>query len=779
MDRRCFLTFGVNIMSIIGAIKFEVLIKYATAEELKVGEAKAGEAYYTSRGIFKLVENFQAEQNNTTVIDITETNLKAVLLPNEPLPDIEAVVSDTRPASWFAEGQQITTRDGVSYRIAPKTAVSPHLRTAGGLNLFVLPDRDGYCAVEAFFFKGDGSPGDLARLQTASDFTPYLKFQSKTYQIGEYSKTPDPWGYRHRKVCIFLRNGVAWRSLGQTRLQITSAAQAGGGNSDTALLLGVGEIVSAAGNKPLFSAPDFTFDENATEQGFGAGVALYGFDIVDLNRVSFENCNPVRIGADQTQLTGELRGSASLRNMVGTFSMGGKPGGITRWSGGDYFIQHTRGGLNIECENLDEEAYGIRDNHLEHAMIEANINSVVGFDLDDAHYTGAFQSPVEFCKIADGAKRVNIGTISLTNAESAGTGRATAMKVNPGQNDSPVEHVSVGRIIGKNIRQGIVAEVISETTIGDISIGSIEASNIGKLIDAKNTGGDAGGYIRSLYVGYVRGRVQDWKAPSTGTAISASSDPSSSADNGYAPFLNFLGIGGGHLESVRKRAFDIRGVRRVEVSNLTVDAHLAGNPVGEYAGTTYNVIEADEIVLDSVKLRGFAGSNLPLELRPKVSCRLVGLEIEAGDGAGAALFFNGSGAVVLDNCSFKGAKNALNFRSMTESFDAAAGISTKMNSITIPGHTFRHGEKVRYAAGSKPVDGLTDGGSYYVIYIDRNTIALSVSLRGAAVSLGAAGAGTARLSKALEVTVLNTRNECTNLQYNEANTMSYTASGTW
>lgn len=694
--------------------------------------------------------------------------------------DVQAILDTT---DTFDAGDKIRTKDGYLYQVAASGASDHHISTAGGVKLYVMPGFDGYYPVGAFGFKGDGSAGDLSRLQAASDATPYLLFQSKTYQFGEYNTISSPWFDRHKRSCIRLTNAAHWRTTGKTTLQITSALQTAaasdpGGDmqNDIALVFGVGSEVSGAGNTPTFSAPGFTFVENAGAQGFGAGLALYGFDEVDLDGTSFNLCNPVRIGGDTVQQTGVLKGSPTLTNMTGTFGVGGKPGGITEMRMGDIYVEHGRGGVNIECEDVgdsvDESAYT-------HEMRQCVINSVTGYDLDDTHYTGATTSPVEFCKIADGAKRVSIDTINLYNAESPGTARASALNIKPGQTDSPVDFVNVGRINGKNIRQGVYAEVISDSILGYIQVGQIHADDIGVLVDVRNTGEDAGGYVRSVNIGQVGGTVQDWVSAATGDAFSVDTNPSAAANNAYDPILRHFYIGGGHLRSVRKRTFHIRGVERFECYNLAVDEHEATSVTGGYAGSVaYNVIEADHIVLDGVTLAGFGGTPGPIELRPKLSCKLHNFDVIA-NGAGSAVFFNGSGAVEWIGGRAAGATNAWNFRDMTDTFDASSAVNTGTDRITISGHVFRHGEKVRYTEGTGAIGGLTTGTDYFVIYVDANTISLSTTIRGSAIDLTSTGTGTATLQKKMEFKAIGLRNECTNVTSNSANVYSYSSVEAW
>ncbi len=119
----------------------------ANAQEPGVAALECGGRYRTDGGEFRIVEGLGAIANGRTVIDLPHEARQAVLLPDEPLPDVSAMREDTRPASWFPEGQGILTRDGFAYRVAPPDAEDAHLVTAGGVKLYVAGPR---VSVDAF-----------------------------------------------------------------------------------------------------------------------------------------------------------------------------------------------------------------------------------------------------------------------------------------------------------------------------------------------------------------------------------------------------------------------------------------------------------------------------------------------------------------------------------------------------------------------------------------------------------------------------------------------------
>lgn len=727
---------------------------YTSIEEMRDDKfLSIGDSCCTPDGTFKIVAKQDIATNAVTVIDLLNSR-QAILLPNEILPNVEAVIADTRPSAWLANGRWIETRDGHKYKIANSNDNNYHIANSGNAKLDIVPDLDGYYSVESFGFKGDGSAGDLAKLQLASNTSRYLKFQTRTYVLNEIVNTPAGYG-SHRKCCLLAVNSVAWRTAGATTLKISDALQAGPNANDIAILF--------MADQEEFSAPRFTFDENAAGQGYGAPFACYGVDRIDVSEITTRNASPIRLGASPRRLCGEVQGYVTVLGGQGTFAIGGKPGGTRRWRNFGAHIENSRGGVNIECQDVDQR-------RLVHDMVEADIHQVIGKNIVDD------SGPVEFVKIEDGAKRVNVELISLDTASSS-TGRATALSIKQGQDGARMERVSVGRISGKNIRQAVYFEMEGQPQ-GDVVVGGIEADTVGCLFESRNTAGAAVAEAASVMIQSVQGKVQSPDNAELGTAFYVDTNPASGADNGNRPHLAHLSIGGGHLTSVAQRTFDVRGVRRFSVKNLSVDAHVRNMPSGGYAGPIYNVIEADEIVLDSVTLRGFRGTGVPLELRPKLSCRLVGLEIAAG-GSGTALFVNGSGTVIIDGCSFSGASNAVNIRNISMNFNAESDIDIRSNIINIENHPFRHGERVKYSAGTSPIAGISEGSIYYVDYVDARSIRLSAALRGDILALGGAGRGIAKLQKDLNINARKNKNYCGTFMASQTKILSYTEDGTW
>ena len=56
---------------------------------------------------------------------------------------------------------------------------------------------------------------------------------------------------------------------------------------------------------------------------------------------------------------------------------------------------------------------------------------------------------------------------------------------------------------------------------------------------------------------------------------------------------------------------------------------------------------------------------------------------------------------------------------------AATGISTSTNAVTISNHDYKTGEKIKYTCIGTPVSGLTTNTEYYVTTVDKNSFKLS------------------------------------------------------
>lgn len=65
-------------------------------------------------------------------------------------------------------------------------------------------------------------------------------------------------------------------------------------------------------------------------------------------------------------------------------------------------------------------------------------------------------------------------------------------------------------------------------------------------------------------------------------------------------------------------------------------------------------------------------------------------------------------------------------------FNGASGVDDSAETITLTGHPFVTGDQVTYSDGSgTAIGGLTDGGTFFVIKVDANTIKLATTLNNA------------------------------------------------
>ena len=360
-------------------------------------------------------------------------------------------------------------------------------------------------------------------------------------------------------------------------------------------------------------------DANATTQNYTGSIYCAGVNEISLD-MRVINSGPVRIGSSLTRLSGRIKKhNITYENGVGTFSIGGKPGGVEYIDNLSATLNNCRGGVNIEAEDADEIG-------LTHIIKKAEITYVMGDNMDGG------LSPMELVKVEDGAKVVHINSISLNNGRSASTGRACAISVKSGQGGNSSESVVVDYISSTDALQCIWVEADGTlSNIGSVDVKGVYIDNTRNLLVCRNTVGSAVLPVSKISISNVTAAlVRDPTSASSGTLISIDSSPESPLDNALPPHVDIIKISDVTAEQVQERAFDIRGVKRFIAKDFIVSEFLSSSPSGDYSGSIYNVIEADHIVLDRVTLMGFAGSNLPIELRPKISCRVIDTDILAG-----------------------------------------------------------------------------------------------------------------------------------------------------
>lgn len=681
----------------------------------------------------------------------------------------------------LAAGTLITTRrEGFVYEIVSS---GEDLTVTSGATVAVVPDADGYTHVGAWGFKGDGSAGDLARLQAASDATPYLRFSPGVYLIDEFLTTPTPWWTRHRRVCVFLTNEAHWRGS-NTILRITSGAQdeaeLDDARNDIGLVVGVGEVIRAAGNTANWSSRGITYDEGADAQGFGCALSHYGYDKVDISETEIHNAQGWRIGADREQYTKDVvGGETTFVNGCGTFSFGSKPRGVVNFRIGKLYFKNTRGMANFEAEELDEA--GIDDSGLTDESRSCVVEALIAQDGDGQRVTGT-ASPWSGAKVADKMENVQIGMIEVHTAVSTDGSGATAFHHNPGQTDFAVKRLQVGQIKGTLLDQCINIEVSGASNPEFLQFGQVISDRVRNLLRVIRTTTSTG-VAQSIIIDKLSGNSRTAANGTVGEVIYVNTDTASDNRNARAPMVKNLQINGGDVVT-GKRVFHIRGAERIEVNNLTCLEHAATNANGGFPQDYYNYIDADEIVLRGVTLRGFGSAQHVFLLRPRKLLRIMDCDFFGGGVGGSSdrvcVMIDGSGDIEVSGGSLGGSQHAFGFLEDTYTFDAATGVNTSNEQITITAHGFYHGEQVAYTEGSSPIGGLTTGTNYWVNYVDANTITLSATLRGSAINLTSVGAGTATLRKQKSFHARDFYSTCPSIAVDISNCSDYTApAGVW
>ena len=63
-----------------------------------------------------------------------------------------------------------------------------------------------------------------------------------------------------------------------------------------------------------------------------------------------------------------------------------------------------------------------------------------------------------------------------------------------------------------------------------------------------------------------------------------------------------------------------------------------------------------------------------------------------------------------------------------DTFNAQSAVSTANDTITLSSHAFNTGDAVTYSdKGGTVIDGLTDGGTFFIIKVDANTVKLATT----------------------------------------------------
>lgn len=131
---------GSELRTTLQSLRDTVVFKFGDLPEMSANAAlKVGDRGALPHAVFEVVAAATCPANGQTAIDLPGSGLMALLLPSELLADAAAVAADTRPASWFAGVAHLRTlKEGFVYQRVTG-GETPHLQTAGGLDLRLVP----------------------------------------------------------------------------------------------------------------------------------------------------------------------------------------------------------------------------------------------------------------------------------------------------------------------------------------------------------------------------------------------------------------------------------------------------------------------------------------------------------------------------------------------------------------------------------------------------------------------------------------------------------------
>lgn len=151
---------GSRLKTSLEEIRQRISLKLESTSELNsLGNFTHGDRCTTPDGSYEIVSGLGAAPGST-VIDMLQEGLQAVLAADYPLEDVTMLLADTRPNSVLPEGQSLLTRsEQFIYRVADSGVTDHHLTTAGGVKLYVEPGVRGF-DLRAFGATGDGITDD-------------------------------------------------------------------------------------------------------------------------------------------------------------------------------------------------------------------------------------------------------------------------------------------------------------------------------------------------------------------------------------------------------------------------------------------------------------------------------------------------------------------------------------------------------------------------------------------------------------------------------------------
>ncbi|MEM9348792.1 MAG: hypothetical protein AAGA47_00905 [Pseudomonadota bacterium] len=114
-------------------------------------DLKRGDVAMTPAGHFRVVPPATFEENGSTVFALPAVGLQAVLAPEQPIEDVEALRDDTRLGYWFREVGHIHVRHPhLMLEIIGWASPRAHITTRGGVYLAADPNAIGQLPTAAF-----------------------------------------------------------------------------------------------------------------------------------------------------------------------------------------------------------------------------------------------------------------------------------------------------------------------------------------------------------------------------------------------------------------------------------------------------------------------------------------------------------------------------------------------------------------------------------------------------------------------------------------------------
>ncbi|MDO6586981.1 glycosyl hydrolase family 28-related protein [Salipiger sp. 1_MG-2023] len=158
---------GSRLKTTLEEIRQRMPIKLASTSEMSALSGFVdGDRCLTPQGVYEIFSGVSAAPS-ATVVSMTQDGMLAMLAADCPVPDVDTLMSDTRPPEFFTAGMRLMTQaETYVYRVAASDASDHHVTTAGGAKLYVEPGPRGF-DVRAFGAQGDSVTDDSAAIRTA------------------------------------------------------------------------------------------------------------------------------------------------------------------------------------------------------------------------------------------------------------------------------------------------------------------------------------------------------------------------------------------------------------------------------------------------------------------------------------------------------------------------------------------------------------------------------------------------------------------------------------